>query len=445
MVAINLNCHEHRSEFKIGRYINNFNWLFFDRILRVFLALSVSIWVARYLGPRDFGILNYALAFIAFFSWASHLGLQQIVVRELTKTPDEVDRILGAAFFMKLIGAVISVLLIAVAISAIKPEDGLIKLVVFLASLIYVFQAFDVTSFFFEAKVLSKNTAIARSVSVMVSSALKIYLILGGYSVVWFALANVLDIFVAGALLLFLFTHLGNSVRRWRFDINFARELIGYSWPVMIGSFLVTIHLKIDQIMIESYLSLDQLGIYSVAVRLSEAWYFIPAIIGSTVFPYFVSLRESDSKLYKYRLVQAYCGMFWLAITVALVVQIFGEPGIMLLFGQDYVGSSGALALNIWAGVFVAQSYIKMIWDVSENLQVYRIAINSTAIVVNIAGNLLLIPMYGISGAAMATLISRAFNNWVTPLMFKATRENTLISIRSISPLYVLKQRELLK
>lgn len=406
----------------------------------MFLALSVSVWVARYLGPRDFGILSYAVAFIAFFSWASHLGLQQIVVRELTKTPEEVNRILGAAFLMKLVGAVISVLLIVVAISVVKPEDNLIRLVVFLASLIYVFQVFDVMGFFFEAKVLSKYTAIARSLSVVASSTLKIYLILGGYSVAWFALANVLDIFVAGALLFYLFTRVGNSVREWRFDINIAKELMGYSWPVMIGSFLVTIHLKIDQIMIDSYLSLEQLGIYSVAVRLSEAWYFVPAMIGSTLFPYFVSLRERDRVLYRLRLIQAYCCMFWLAVIVALFVQVFGEFGIMLLFGKEFIASYGPLTFNIWAGVFVGQTYIRMIWDVSENLQAYRIVTSSVAILVNIMGNMILIPMYGIVGAALATLISRTFSDCLIPLMIKPARENTLMSLKAINPLYVFNQ-----
>lgn len=173
--------------------------------------------------------MSFSIAFIAFFSWASQLGLQQIIVRELTKTPAEMNRILGSAFFMKFVGGAISVLLTFLAVTIIKPEDELIRLVVFLASLVYVFQAFDVTSFFFEVEVLSKCAAIARSIAVLVSLAWKIFVILGGYGVVWFALANVLDVLVAGVLSFYLFTVIGNSVREWKFDVGMAKELFGYS------------------------------------------------------------------------------------------------------------------------------------------------------------------------------------------------------------------------
>lgn len=373
------------------------------------------------------------------------MGLQQIVVRELTKYPDRTNRILGSAFLMKLSGAAVSMILIFFAIGLLKPEDDGVRLVVLLVSLTYIFQAFDVMSFFFQSRVLSKYTAIARGIAVIGSSILKVYLILAKFSVVYFALAYVLDIFVISILLLYLFYKTGNDVRDWKFDVDMAKGLFGYSWPFMIAIFLVTIHLKIDQMMIENLLGMESLGLYSVSVRLSEAWYFVPAMMSSTLLPYIIRLRETNYSLYTYRLKQAYFGMFWLGVFVALGVQIFGEWVLVLLYGKEYGASFDALALNIWAGVFVAQSSFKSIWVVSENVQIYRVYINAIGIIVNVVGNLVLIPIYGISGAAMATLITRMVNNWVTPLVFGATRENALNAMISVNPFYILKQGKLLR
>jgi len=425
----------------LKKYIINFNWLFLEKIIKIFGGLFIGIWVARYLGPHDFGVLSYALAFIAFFSWASHLGLNQIVVRELTKYPEKRDNILGSAFFMKLVGAIVSVMLISVTISFIKPEDELIRLVVFIVSLCYIFQVFDVLEFYYQAKVQSKYTSIAKNIAFLISSILQVYFILSEKSIIYFAIVNVVNMFFSGVFLVYLYKKLGFNIKSWRYDNAMAKELIKYSWPLMISSFLINIHLKIDQLMIEHYLGMENVGLYSVAVKLAESWYFVPLIIVSTLMPYFVKLRENNNKLYHYRLVQLYFGMFWLGVSVALLTQLIGEDAIVLLFGEEYRNSFAALALNIWAGIFVAQSAAKGIWDISENLQLYRIVSNSVAIVINVLGNIIMIPLYGIMGAAIATLITRVFNNWITPMFIKAYRQNTIESIKAINPLYVYSQR----
>lgn len=395
--------------------------------------------MARYLGPHDFGVFSYSLAFVAFFSWASQLGLNQIIVREIAKYPDKAEQILGSAFLMKLMGALLSVGLITLCISFIKTDDELIKLVVFIVSLTYVFQAFNVIEFFYQANILSKYTVIAKNAAFVISSAVKIYFIVAEYSVVYFAVANVLDMFLAAVFMVSIYIKTGYNINSWRFNKFIARELLKYSWPLMVSVFLVAIHLQIDQVMIEQYLGLEQTGLYGVAVRLSESWYFIPTIIVGTLFPYFVGLREKNKNLYQCRLIQLYFVMFWLGMGAGVVTQLFGENIIVILFGEIYRGSFEALVINIWAGIFVAQAMAKGIWDIAENMQFYRIISNSIAILINICGNVLLIPAYGITGAAVATIVSRMFNNLITPIFIKQYRHNTIISIKAINPLYVYR------
>jgi O-antigen/teichoic acid export membrane protein len=392
--------------------------------------------VARYLGPHDFGILSYAQAFIAFFAFFSHLGFNQILVRELTKFPEKSAALLGSTFVMKLMGAVVSVALIGIVISLLKSDDIVLKSVVMILSVIYILQAFDVIDFFYQAKVLSKYVVIARNCAFILGLLLKVGFILGNAGLVWFAAAGLAEAAVAAGLLLLIFVRSGYRSPQWCFDRTLAVDMLRYSWPLAISAFLIMIHLKIDQVMIDHYLGMNDVGVYSVAVKLAEFWYFLPAIVVSTLMPYFVELRERDYGFYQARLIQLYSLMFWSGAAVGTIVYFLGEFIIRLLYGEAYAGAYAALVINIWAGIFVAQSQVKGIWTISENLQIYRIVNNSVAIVVNVALNTVLIPKYGISGAAMATLASRFVNNYITPLMFKPIRANALMAIKSINPVY---------
>ncbi len=422
------------------KLLKNISWLFFDKIIRIFGGLIVGIWVARYLGPSDFGVLNYALAYTALFMLFVKLGLDQIIVRELVKKPKLTNYLMGTAFGLKLMGSIIAIVLVYLSLYFIQ-TDNVTKIVIFIISAGFILQSVDVIDFFYQSKVLSKYVVIARSSAFIISSLLKVYFIVYEYDVIYFAVANTIDFALAGLFMLMIYKKIGGNVSQWKFSKVIAIRLVKFSWPLALSSFLISIHMKIDQVMIGNMLDTEQVGIYSVAVILAEFWIFIPGILVSTLMPYFVNLRESNNELYHYRLIQLYFLMFWMGVFVGVVTIIFGEDIIRLLFGEAYVAAYIALVVNIWAGVFMAQSAAKGIWVIAENKQLYRIIANVIAVIINIVLNLILIPKYGISGAAIATLITRFTNNWITPIFIKPYRENTIVSIKSINPFYVYSRR----
>lgn len=419
-------------------YINNFNWLFVEKIIRVLGGVFVGIWVARYLGPVDYGVISYGLAFIAFFSWVSHLGLIQIVVRELTKYPDKSNQILGSAFLLKIIGAVISICLIAISVVAIKPDDDLMILVIVLLSITYFFQAFEVIDYYYQAKVLSKYSAFSRSVAFISSSAVKIYLIYAGYSVAYFVMASVLEALLVAALLVYLFLENGHAIRAWRFNLSLAKNLLKDSWPLMVSVFLISIHLKIDQVMIDSMISIKAVGIYSVAVTLSQAWVFVPAIAVSTLLPYFISLKERDEIAFRRRLMQLLSCMFWIGVLVGVGALCIGKEAIIFLFGNEYSGAHDALTYNIWGGIFVAQGMASSIWMIAENQQVFRLYVQIMAVCVNIVLNIVLIPILGIQGAAISTFLTHFLATWVFGMFFRELRMITFMMIKAALPHYMI-------
>jgi O-antigen/teichoic acid export membrane protein len=419
-------------------YLKNTSWLLLDRSVRIIGGLFIGIWIARYLGPKNFGILNYALAYVAFFNVFFGLGLNQIVVRELVKYPKLTNYTLGTAFGLKFFGAFLAMIGIYASLFFIQ-ADNVTKLVIFFLTLRIIFQSVDVVDYFFQAKVISKYTVIARGLAFLSSSLLNIYFILNEYSVVYFALSLFIDLLLSALFLLIIYHKNGHVFKQWRFSKKIAINLMKFAWPLALSVFLISIHTKIDQVMIGNMLDIEQVGIYSVAVKLSDAWLFFPAILVSTFMPYFVDLREVDKKLYQYRLIQLYSLMFWMGVFVGLVIMLFGESIISLLFGEVYTNAYMALVFNIWNGIFISQAIARGIWMISENLQIYRLYSNIIVAVLNISINILLIPIYGIAGAAIATLITQFIGTWVISLFWKPLRQSTYDMIKSINPIYLIK------
>lgn len=424
------------------KYISNFNWLFLDKIIRIFGGLFIGIWVARYLGPENFGILSYGIAFVAFFSFISSLGLNSIVVREIIKYEEKYEKVLGTTFYLKLYGGIIALLLGSIFILTLKPEDSTIQTIVILLLLGYIFQSMDTVDYFFQAKVLSKYIVMARSAAFILSSILKIYFILFNFGVIYFAFATLIDMILASLFMFYVYKKLNFHLTSWKIDILIAKQLLSDSWPLMLSAFFITIYMKIDQVMIEHYLDMQSVGLYSVAVRLSEAWYFIPTIIVSTIMPYFIKLRDSNHELYIYRLKQINTLMFWMSFLVGIIVMLFGQKIIVLMFGEIYKDAYLVLSLNIWAGIFISIGLASSLWMISENLQIYRLIGTAIGVILNIIGNYILIPMYGISGAAIATLITQGLGIWIIPLLFKPIRGFTIMSMTSVIPLFLIKGKK---
>ncbi len=205
--------------------------------------------------------------------------------------------------------------------------------------------------------------------------------------------------------------------------------------------FLIVIHTRIDQVMIGNMLDKEQVGIYSAAARLMEFWYFIPGIIISTLMPYFVELRENNSRLYHFRLMQLYSSMFWVGVFVGVFIIFFGKDIIRMLFGIEYILAYEVLIFNIWAGIFVAQALARGIYLISENLQLYRLINNILAVVTNIMLNLYFIPKMGISGAALSSMLSISISTWFFSMFFKPLRASTIDMIKSSVPIYLIKGR----
>jgi len=351
------------------KYFKNTSWLFGEKILRMVMGLFVGIWVARYLGPEQFGLFSYAQSFVGLFTAIATLGLDGIVIRELVKDESRRDELIGTAFWMKLFGAVLVLMFLGIAVN-FTSNDMQTNMLVFIIASATIFQSFNVVDMYFQSKVMSKYVVYANVITLFISSLVKIILILNEAPLMAFAWVVLFDSFVLGVGFLYFFLKKSTfSIRYLRFKQETAASLLKDSWPLVLSGIVVSIYMKIDQVMIKEMLGSDAVGQYAAAVRLSEVWYFIPMVISASLFPAIINAKKVSEELYYARLQKLYDLMVWIAIAIAIPMTFLSDWVVDLLYGEVYSQAGSVLMIHIWAGVFVFLGVASGKWFISENEQ----------------------------------------------------------------------------
>ncbi|MFI8735956.1 flippase [Ectopseudomonas toyotomiensis] len=390
----------------LRRIIDNIGWLFFDKILRMGIGLFVGAWVARYLGPDQFGLVSYAMAIVAMCGSVAGLGLYGIIVRDLVQRPVDTYTTLGTAFLLQSLGGLLAFILAIVAISIIRPADDLIRLVVAILGFALIFKSVDVVKYWFESQVKSKYPVLVENGVFLAMAAARVYLILVQASLMSFVWISLVEaVLVAGGLLL---TYKRNSgpIFEWRVSFLRAKALLLESWPLILSSAASMINMRMDQAMLGSMVSSHVVGNYSAAVRLAEVWLMIPSVVGASIYPAIIEAKGISEQLYRYRLFLITGVMAALVVPVATVISIFSDEIVILIFGGQYSSAGNYLSLYIWTGVPYLIFFVVNQMFYIEGLLKIAFAVSVFSLFSNILLNSLLIPLYGGEGAVIATLIT---------------------------------------
>lgn len=414
------------------KYLANTVWVFGERILRILSALIVGVWVTRYLGPNDFGIFTYAQSFVAIFLSFSTLGLNKILVRELVSTPDDENRLLGTTFVLQTVGSIILFLFLIIGIF-LSDNDSLTNTIIVLFASVTFLQSFGVIDLYFQSIVKSKLTVFISVTSLIITSLIKITLILVNAPLIAFVLTVVFDGIYFAVGLIFLYSRQQKSVLGWKFSKSLAISLLKDSWPLILSGIFVSIYMKVDQVMIKELMDSNAVGLYSAAARLSEAWYFIPGVISASLYPAIVNAKKRSEGLYYQRLQRLYDMLVVISFSIALPMTFLSDWLVHLLYGPEFIYSGKVLSIHIWAGLFVFLGVARGGWIVTENLQRYTAVYLGAGMLANIVLNIILIPDMGILGAAYATLFSQMTSVLIAPALIKETRISFYMMIKSLS------------
>ena len=420
------------------RYFANTSWLLFERISRMVITLLVGIYIARYLGPSNYGLLSYAQSFVVLFSAIATLGLDNIVVRDLVGNEKKRDELLGVTFILKVAGSILLLGILAVVVR-FTTNDNFTNLLIFIIALAIIFQSFNAIDFYFRSKVLAKYAVYARTASVVSSAIIKFLLIYFKMGLIYFAAVTVIESVILAIVLIIMYTKQKLNIFNWRIKFDLAKRLLKDSWPLILSGIAISIYMRIDQVMIKEMVDTKGVGNYAVAVRLSEVWYFIPMAITSSVFPAIINAKKIGEKLYYGRLQKLYDLMTWLAVGIALPITFLANDIIRLLFGIQYQDAAGVLRIYIWAGIFVFLGVASSQYLIAENYTRVSFFVTFMGMIANVILNIILIPKYGINGAATATLLSQ-FMVAFSIILIPKTRKNSILMLKSFSLISCIKR-----
>ncbi|XDZ65352.1 flippase [Alphaproteobacteria bacterium LSUCC0684] len=415
----------------LAKVFANIGWLSFDKFIRMGVGVFISVWVARYLGPEQFGLLNFSTAFVGLFGAISALGLESIVVRDLVEKPQNASKTLGTSLVMQVTGGVLSYFFIISAIFILRPDDKLSQIAVAILGLMMLCKG-EIAVYWFESKVQSKYTVWVQNSVFLLFATIKLVLIIHNANLIFFVWAVFAEVALVALLLLYVMNRKGPALKNLRFNLDWAQHLLKESWPLILSGISISIYMKIDQLMLGQILNDKAVGIYSAALRFSEIWHFIPIVIVASVFPAIVYAKNVSESLYNERMQKLFNLMITISLFLSLPMTFLAKPLMHFLYGPAFEEAGTVLAIHIWSSVFVFIGVASSKWMVIENLQLITLQRSILGAVVNIGLNMWLIPINGVIGAASATIISFSISTYFADVINTKTRKLFMMKSRSL-------------
>lgn len=410
----------------------NTGWLLLRRGYALVVGILVGIWVARYLGPRDLGLLSYSIAFVGLLSLFKRFAPSGIIVRDLVRSPESQDTILGTALLLATIGRGLLVLVAAIAIRSVRPEQPIVWTLTLLAAGATFVHTADELELWFRAKMKPKYFVIARNTALTVAALVRVYLLATRADVLAFGFAYLLEAILTAIGLGFFYVRQGGNLQNLSVNVPMARAFLKEGWPVIISGACATIYLRIDQIMLGNMLGDAAVGVYSVVVRLSSLWYVLPHALVNSVFPSAVRSRDRSESQFNARMQMLFTGMAFSAYAVAIPVALLSDRIVDVLYGPKYADAGPVLAIHVFASLFVFLGVARGVWVTTESRLMFNLVANMLAAAANVLLNYLMIPRLGVVGAAYATVISYYVAYMGTGIIHHHTRVVFRMQLRAL-------------
>ncbi len=413
-------------------------WPLGERALRMVIGLGVTVLVARHLGPEGFGALAFALAWTTFLGGFSWLGLGDTVVRDLVRRPEQRERLLGTVAVLRALGSLITAAL-AIGLLPVFYADqprAVTILVWWLACAVPFGEAAGVPVLWNQSRGDMRTTVLTRLLPHLVTQGLRAGLALGGAALVWFGAVGALEMFLTA--LLSWGVHLRATARQgWpRFDPGLVRPLLRDALPILGTAVLATLTMRLDQMMLAKFSTLEQVGFYAAATRFSEIWWTVPGIVMQVAGP-LVLFGESDDARRNHRLAGLYAVLISAACVAAGATIVIGPWLVPQLLGARFDAAVPVLAIHVLTAIIVfadAPTVQELIRRGAQRILLWK---GLVALGANAALNLWLIPHHGALGASIATVASYAAAVVFAPLFFPQVRDLARMQVRA--PLWLLR------
>lgn len=419
-----------------NKVIKNASWIIVCRIVQSIIALIIGMVTARYLGPANFGLLNYASSVVAFVVPLAQLGLRNILVEEIVSNPECEGKTIGTALVMSITSSLFCIVgcISFVSISNAGERDTLIVCALYSVSLI--FQMTEMIQYWYQAKLISQYTSVVSLIVYTIVSVYKIFLLITQKNIYWFALAYTFDFFFISLILLVLYRKLGTQ--RISFSFPLCKHLWSRSKYYIVSGMMVTVFAQTDKIMIKLMLGNAENGYYSTAVACAGMTGFVFVAIIDSLRPVIFESKKSDSNKFENNVSLLYSIIIYMGVVQSLALSFLARPIVHILYGNEYIAAVPLLRIITWHSVFAYIGSVRNIWMLAEEKQKYLWIINLSGALLNVMGNFILIPIIGAAGAAIASVVTQFFANFVLCFLIKPIRPTFGLICRTLNPKFLI-------
>ena len=392
----------------------NVFWAMLGKVVNMAAALFVGILVARYLGPENYGIMNYVISYVAIFSVIATFGLSNIEVRELSRVPEKKDILLGTCFGIRFVFTTLAYMLLFV-IVLFSETDAFTRTMILVYGLsLYTTSCFEVIRNYFTSIIKNEYVVKSEIARTLIGAAIKIILLLF-HSPLWcFILAVAFDTVLVASGYAISYTKSVGKITDWSFDKDVVPYLIKQAFPLLLSGAAVMVYQRIDQIMIGNMIDKESVGYFATAGKFLDLILFLPTVLTQTVTPLIILTFQNGTKEeYEYKSFQFISIVIWVSIVLAAFFSIFAYWMIYLSYGIQYLAAVPVLQIMAWKTVGMAFSSAGGQLIIIEKIQKWAVFRNLIGCVVCVLFNLILIPKYGIVGSAFVTIITLFFSGFI--------------------------------
>ena len=415
-----------------NKVLANASWIITCKIVQAVLALVINMLTARYLGPAQFGTLNYASSLVSFVVPIMQLGINSILVQELVNDPQKEGEILGTSITMNIVSAFLCILGVSAFASIANAGEHDTILVCSLYSIILVFQALEMVQYWFQAKLMSKYTSVTMLIAYSIVSGYRIFLLATDKSIYWFSCANAFDCMIIATALIWLYHKLGGSKLSFSFDT--AKRLLKKGRYFIISSLMITIFSQTDRVMLKLMIDERSTGYYSAAITCALLSNFVFVAILDSARPSLFESKKRDQREFEDKTVLLFSIINFFSVVQCIVMTLFSGIIVGILYGESYEPAVGILRLAVWYTTFSYAGTVRSIWILAEGHQKYLWIINAFGAIINVVLNILFIPDMGALGAALASLITQCLTNIVVIQLIKPLRRSNYLLLLSLNP-----------
>ena len=383
----------------------NAAWQSADNVIRLLVSLLVGVWTARHLGAEDYGRLNYAVAVVGMVACVPALGLQQLVVRDLVKTPQRTPQILGTVFALQIIGAGVAFAIVVALALAHYPGDHLSAWLIVVIGVQLLMAPLNLAEVWSHAQLKSRYSAMARNVSFLATSLLRLGLLIGGATVFPFALASTFEVTLAAGLLAWVRRRMGcPAFSQWRFDPDLLRRLGRTGWPMTLAAIISSAQVQGDQVLLRAFCGNQQLGVFAAVRQIPLLLAAVFAAVSNAALPALVQTYESNRPVFNARLLLGAQIGWVVGLAVAAAFVLLPEALVIAVFGPGYHESARALRFCAVSFPLIPLALACQPYYVVRDLRLFLFIQTCCNFLVWIVLAVPLIQRYSYVGAILATL-----------------------------------------